>query len=150
MRKRTVRTISVLSLLFLLTAASAHAQSAHTMVVTVPFDFNVAGKLFPAGEYTVRSVTQNTEEGWQYLRIDGRAGGLVLTMPIRARAINDSSRLVFNRYDDQYFLSQVWMSGKSDGRGLARSGRERSLDRKIAKKGAGRQTVAIIAHVKSG
>lgn len=145
MRKQALRTISVLSLLLLLAVASAHAQSAKSIVVTIPFDFNVAGKMLPAGEYIVRRATQNTNEGWQISRKDGRAGVFVLTMSIQTGAVNENSRLVFNRYDDQYFLSQVWMSGDSDGRGLFRSGKERSLDREMAKKGAERQTVAVIS-----
>jgi hypothetical protein len=145
MRKQALRTISVLSLLFLLTVASAHAQSAKSIVVTIPFDFNVAGKMLPAGEYIVRRATQNTSEGWQISLKDGRAGAFVLTMSIQAGAVNENSRLVFNRYDDQYFLSQVWTSGDSDGRGLVRSGKERSLDREMAKKGAKRQTIAVIS-----
>lgn len=143
-RNKALRSIGVLSLLFLLTAASAHAQSANHMVVAIPFDFNVAGKLLPAGEYVVRRATQNTDEGWQVLRTDGRAGAFVLTTVIRAQAVSENSRLIFNRYDDKYFLSQVWTAGNSYGRGLPMSGRERSLEREIAKKGAGRQTVAIV------
>jgi hypothetical protein len=114
------------------------------MVVAVPFDFNVAGKVLPAGEYIVRRATQNTDEGWQVLRTDGRAGAFVLTTSIQRRAVSENSRLIFNRYDDKYFLSQVWTAGNNYGRGVSKSGRERSLERVIAKKGAGRQTVAII------
>jgi hypothetical protein len=144
MRKQALRTVSVLSLLFMLTAASTHAQSAKTIDVTIPFEFNVAGKLLPAGEYIVRRATQNTDEGWQVLRKDGGAGAFFLTMYIQAGVVNENSRLVFNRYDDQYFLSQIWTAGNSDARGLAKSPRERSLDHEIAKKGAECQTVAII------
>lgn len=144
MRNQALRTISVLSLLFLLTLASVHAQSATTINVIVPFDFNVAGKMLPAGEYIVRRTTQTNDEGWKIMRKDGRVGAFVLTMFIQAGAISENSRLVFNRYDDQYFLSQVWTSGKSHGRGLLKAGRERSLNREMAKKGAERQTVSIV------
>jgi hypothetical protein len=144
MRNQALRTISLLSLLYLLTLASAHAQSAKTINVTIPFDFNVAGKMLPSGEYIVRPAARHTDEGWQILRKDGRVAAFVLTMSIRSGAVNENSKLVFNRYDDQYFLSQVWMSGNSDGRGLFKSGRERSLVRESAKKGAKRRTVAII------
>jgi hypothetical protein len=97
----------MLSLLFLLTMASAHAQSAKTIFVPIPFDFNIAGKMLPAGDYIVSRATQNTDEGWKILRKDGRAGAFVLTMFIQAEAVNENSKLVFNRYDDQYFLSQI-------------------------------------------
>jgi hypothetical protein len=142
-RNQALRTISMLCLLFLLTVASAHAQATKAIVVTVPFDFGVAGKILPAGEYVVRRATQNSAE-WQILRKDGRAVAIVLTTSIQAAAVNRHSKLVFNRYDDQYFLSQFWAYGDSEGRKLSRSGSERSSEREIAKKGVGRQTVAIV------
>lgn len=146
MRTQALRTISTISLLFLLTVASAHAQSVKTIFVKIPFDFNVAGQRLPAGEYIVRRATQNTDDMWQFLRKDGRAGAFVFTMSIEAGAVNEDSRLVFNRYDDEYFLSQVWTAGNSYGCELFKSGRERSLGREMAKKGAEHQTVAIIIH----
>jgi hypothetical protein len=144
MRKQTLRAIAMLSFLLLLAVLPTHAQSTNNIVVTVPFDFKIADKTLPAGEYIVRRSTQNTDEGLLIRRTDSRAGAYVLTTSIQAGETRKDSELVFHRYENQYFLSQVWTSGRSYGRELFKSGQERSLERQMAKNGSERQTVAII------
>jgi hypothetical protein len=112
--------------------------------VTIPFDFKIAGKTLPAGEYIVRRSTQVSAEGLLIRRTDSRASAYVLTISIQAGENRKHSELVFHRYEGQYFLSQVWTSGRSYGRELFKSGQERSLERKMAKNGPERQTVAIV------
>jgi hypothetical protein len=43
------------------------------------------------------------------------------------------ARLVFNKYGDTYFLSQVWSSGYAQGSALYQSKTERELARTTAK-----------------
>jgi hypothetical protein len=59
--------------------------------------------------------------------------------------------LVFHRYGDEYFLSEIWPAGSSTGRGLPKSRAERELKRKAqdnqiaAMEGPEVQTVTIRA-----
>ncbi len=43
------------------------------------------------------------------------------------RDLKSESKLVFNRYGDRYFLSQVWTEGNSQGRQLLMSDREKEI-----------------------
>jgi hypothetical protein len=54
---------------------------------------------------------------------------------------------VFNRYGDQYFLSQVWIAGSDTGRDLFQSRNERSLakESKLAKSKPEQQKVTLTA-----
>jgi len=142
MRKQTLNAIAMMSLLLALATVSTHAQSTNS-IVTVPFDFKVAGKTLPAGEYIVRRSTQDSTEGLLIQRTDSRASAFVLTKSVQAGAKQEASKLVFHRYGNQYFLSQVWTLGY--GRELFMSGKERSLERGLAKNGEVRQTVAVIS-----
>lgn len=144
MRKQTLRAIALLSLLLSLAALSARAQSTSSVVITIPFDFKVAGKTLPAGDYIVRRSTQASAEGLLIRRTNSRASAFILTKPVQAGAKQEDSKLVFNRYGNQYFLSQVWTSGRSFGRELFKSRQERSLEREMARNGAEPQTVAVI------
>jgi hypothetical protein len=62
-----------------------------------------------------------------------------------------SAALVFRRYGDDYFLSEVWPKGGSIGRALPKSHTERELERKsqdnqiAATKGPEIHTVTIRA-----
>jgi hypothetical protein len=41
--------------------------------------------------------------------------------------IQTASKMIFNRYGDRYFLSEVWTAGYSRGRQLLKSAREMEL-----------------------
>ena len=70
-----------------------------------------------------------------------------ITRPTRASEVQGESRLVFNRYGDQYFLSQVWMAGSDTGRDLFQSRNERNLakESKLARSKSEYQKVALTA-----
>ncbi len=46
-----------------------------------------------------------------------------------AREIQTQSKLVFKRYENRYFLSQVWKAGSSRGRQLLKSHAEEEIAR---------------------
>ena len=143
MKKQFLRALFTLGIFFTLTAISARAQGGDNFTVRIPFNFNVAGKTLPAGQYIVRRNTTNPV-GLEVQRKDGRAGVFVLTTEIRAVERQETSKLVFNRYGDQYFLAQVWTSGRVSGHGLQKSRKERLAEREMAKSAASPQKVAVV------
>ena len=127
--------IGLLSVIALVTAAgSAQGQSlTYQIRVNIPFDFIVADKKMPAGEYSVGRAEKNV--GDTLLRIssiDGRAHAIRLTSPVQTRDFTSKGTLVFHRYGDQYFLFQVWPAGTTTGRLLSKSRSEREIERKLA------------------
>jgi hypothetical protein len=133
--------------LALASAMAASAQNQRSLVVDVPFDFAVKGETLPAGEYVVSRATSADKTGLIMQRRDGKANAIVLTIPIQSRKNQQQSRLVFNRYGEQYFLSQVWTSGDSQGRELFKTKRERSLNIELAKNNSRPEVVAITARM---
>ena len=116
--------IAVLTLGLLL-AAPALAQTA-AMKVDVPFDFIVNGKTLPAGEYRVDAMP--TSSGTIAIRSTEQSAKIVaLTNSCESLEAADTSKLVFHRYGNQYFLAQVWSLGNSEGRELPRSRAEREI-----------------------
>ncbi len=79
-----------------------------TMQANIPFAFTVGSRSLPAGEYTIRNT------GNPYVLMfqaeDGSAGALTLTKHETVIRTDDpaaDTKLVFNRYGNQYFLSEV-------------------------------------------
>ncbi len=71
----------------------------------VPFDFRVGNSHLSAGQYTVFHVGSH----WILVqRSDGKANALIPVMVSRSDADKSATKLVFNKYGNQYFLSQVW------------------------------------------
>ncbi len=87
----------------LTTAGTAIAQGQRVQA-TIPFDFNVGSKLLPPGTYQISYARPNliTVQNWQKSVSISTLG--MPTDPQQSQA----SRLVFNRYGDQYFLRNVF------------------------------------------
>jgi hypothetical protein len=106
MKTRIVH-VAVLIVLVMLLPALLQAQMAikqPLVRVDIPFAFSAGGVHLPAGQYHI------SHPGDPYFVLiekdDGRARALVYVHPA-ATASSESTKLVFNRYGDQYFLSQV-------------------------------------------
>lgn len=146
MKKQMMITMMVVAT-FVATLAvlSVRAQNAGNFVVTIPFDCAVANKVLPAGDYYVR---RSIEGHRVVLRIqskdDSVAVYLPTTHPVKTLEIQSDSKLVFDRYGDQFFLSQVWIAGRSDGEELSKTSRERILQREMARRMSKPETVAIV------
>ncbi|MBD0373386.1 MAG: hypothetical protein ICV60_21300 [Pyrinomonadaceae bacterium] len=150
MRKQILKAatmfVGIIALAFV-SALAASAQNQRNLVVNIPFDFTVKGKTLPAGEYIVSRGSTIDKTGLVMQRKDGASSAIVLTMNIQSRENQQESHLVFNRYGDHYFLSQVWTSGDRDGRELFKTGQERSLEMELAKNNAKPETVTIAARL---
>ena len=106
----------------LLAAASASLgqTSPGDLMVDVPFAFMVAKQALPAGHYIVKAADD------AHVRIfNSQTTGLYVSTHAALRTVSDGSKLVFHRYGDTYFLSEVWVSGNTIGRQLPRSRPER-------------------------
>ncbi len=127
-----------LTMLMLVTAValmaalvSAHAQSSSSVVADIPFEFTVGGKSLKAGEYSVKPFTANGD-ALLISNQDSNDGVIRLANSIQARTVPQQAKLVFHRYGQRYFLSEVWTPGERMGRQLQKSGEERAIEGQLA------------------
>ena len=106
---------------------SAQGQSlASKIKANIPFDFIVADKKLPAGEYSIGRAQAGPGDTIILISsTDQPANVFSLTHAVQSREPMDKGTLVFHRYGDQYFLFQVWPAGANTGRVLPKSRRER-------------------------
>jgi hypothetical protein len=141
MKQRTLTTSTMLSLLLMLTAVTVSAQSERSGVIDIPFNFIIGQKTLPAGEYTVGRHRADSDTVWLVQGRDAHASIFFLTMPVRASETQEKTKLVFHKYGDRYFLSQIWIPGRNSGRELSMPRLERELAKNIAERG----TVSLTA-----
>jgi hypothetical protein len=141
--RRALGIFSVLVLFSALFVMGASAGARGSAVFQIPFDFVVAGKTLPAGKYIVTRSTLASDEIVSLRGVDKNGGAYALTMTVRANKIQDDTKLVFNRYQDQYFLSEFWTSGQDSGRQVIKTNKELALARATEKAGAKVMQVAI-------
>lgn len=128
-------------------SASANAQSlTYKLTANIPFDFTVADKKLPAGKYWISRGQQTTGDLILQIRsVDGDASVSRLTIPVVAIKPVAKGMLVFHRYGDEYFLSEVWPAGGLTGRELPKSHAERELERKTQEIAAVKITIGASA-----
>jgi hypothetical protein len=136
--------VGIIALAFV-SAMAASAQNPRNLVVNIPFDFTVKGKTLPAGDYIVSRTSTTDEMSLTMKRKDGQGNAIVLTKSIRAEERQSESRLVFHRYGERYFLSQVWTSGDAMGRELYKTRQEQSLEIELAKNNTQSETISLMA-----
>jgi len=109
--------LSLFAALFMATAANAQQTK---MTATVPFDFVVGDRAYPAGDYSLRTVTDNGT----VIRIGNMqeigGGANVLSNTCTSVEPSKTTKLVFRRMGDYYFLYQVWTAGNTSGREFPR------------------------------
>jgi hypothetical protein len=138
MKKRIAGTLSVLTVLGLLAVPLA-AQS-HRLKADIPFEFTAGGKVMPAGEYEI-VLRADLSGVTQLFATDARQGALVLGYNIGGGKDQETSRLTFNQYGNQYFLAEVWAQGLSSGLGFQKS----RTEREISQTASARQTFTLLA-----
>ena len=134
-------------LLSLVLVGSTRAQLPGTEIrVSIPFDFTVKGKTLPAGEYEVRRINDEPI-GLLIRNMHDKHDNVVFeTQPKIDRSITKRDELIFTRYGDSYFLSEVVTAGEQTGEEINPSHRERELRREMmAQNQSQPETVTVAA-----
>ena len=101
MNRNLIRVLTIGTLLLLVSIPNTYAQT--TLKATVPFPFTVGKTEVPAGTYTINSISQSV------IAIRDHAGRsfFSVVIPERPARKDGTPKLVFNKYGNKYFLSQV-------------------------------------------
>jgi hypothetical protein len=108
-----------------LTTGSAFGQTLTR--VNIPFEFSIGNSTLPAGEYTVGPVFAGNSTVLAIHSLDWRKQIVMQTSAAESAKGPSENKLVFRRYGDQYFLSQIWAKGQALA--LPVSNREREMAR---------------------
>ncbi len=96
---------------FVFSAGSAQAQSGR-MRATIPFGFYVGDSLLPAGEYQLQVLENGVAKVFNQ---DNYASVMFNTVRSSDPARQfGPAQVVFNKYGDDYFLSEMWWAGARD------------------------------------
>ena len=155
MRKQLLKALTTISFLIaiaIVPVPSAHAQSlVYRVRANIPFDFIVNDKTFPAGEYFIsRTRMYSSDDVLTISTVEGRALVVHLTFGVQTLTPKKQGVVVFIRYGNQHFLSQVWVAGSTTGRALIKGRSERELEREsknIARTGADKAPATVTVSV---
>jgi hypothetical protein len=130
MKKLIISTIVAISIGAALFATTLAAPFTVKIRAEIPFDFMVGKKRLPKGEYLIESIG---DSGTLTIR-HAKKGKAVTFNTIKSKPTDSNkSKLVFNRYGEQYFLSRIWDPSSETILKLTKSKTEKRIA-KLAKK----------------
>jgi hypothetical protein len=123
--KGALRVLSFLGLLLVIiaTTVSAGGQEAEIQV-EIPFNFIVGAVTLPSGKYNFSKVPG--QDRMSIRSIDGSSSIVGFVNLTQGAVYRDEAELVFNRYGEEYFISQALPLGTSEYKFFV-SRRERKL-----------------------
>jgi hypothetical protein len=122
MRKQTLAV--ALALVISTLAVGECFARPRVLAANIPFAFEVGDKSLPAGQYQIETVTTGSGT-LQVIRLSsGGANVFLSTIALEAHGGNSKAELVFHRYGNEYFLSQIW-NGEGKARQLIESNHEK-------------------------
>jgi|SRR5215469_14592950 len=122
MKRPIFGVLSVLATAMFVALPTVQAQS--RLMANVPFDFQVGNKAMAAGSYEVLSISEQVD----LVNNMGTGASAFVVEAIHIKAMHDEgAKLVFNKYGNQYFLSQIWDGRSNVGIQLPKSKREKEL-----------------------
>ena len=141
MKKHSVVTVALAGLLVVLGASQAQGLGGSTLKADIPFEFSAGDAALRAGEYTIQRAS-GTSQYVIHLRAEERTGSALLfgNSTWHANAPRQSA-LVFNKYGDRYFLSEIRVEGMQGGWQFPRSRSERELTKQASRF----ETVTVLA-----
>jgi hypothetical protein len=112
----------VLSFALVIFSVGAFAQSS-PLTVEIPFNFHVGNEKVSAGTYQVKRISDKSF----LLRNETGSVTVLAQTPLTTEISKETTaaKLVFNRYENNYFLRQVFSSSATVGRALYESKTEK-------------------------
>jgi hypothetical protein len=108
------KAITIVAITLGLAVGIARAQSAEPLTFRIPFAFAVGDQLLPAGEYTIRVAAMPGTLSFR--SANGRSNIFIHSLPLYRQTASDKYKLVFHRYGQRYWVSEIWTAGDSTGR----------------------------------
>ena len=119
----------LIALIFALTIypPKAHAQIVGNLAVNVPFAFQAGDSKLPAGEYRIHMLENSDLTVMQISTMDGTNSVLVQVRDAEANSRPTKSELIFNKYENAYFLAKVFDEGNPSGSEVVQNSDEKRI-----------------------
>ncbi|HZE72934.1 MAG TPA: hypothetical protein VE135_25760 [Pyrinomonadaceae bacterium] len=127
--------------------ANAQIDGGPQIEANITFAFMVGDTKLPAGKYEIKTLDAETSPSILELRsADGRTSVVFDTQNAQRREdeFANKTELVFDKVGDQYFLSQIWVSGSASGSELPKS----RMEKRLAGDGTQPEKHSIVAFMK--
>ena len=108
MKNQIYKLVAIFAIFLGLAVVSVQAQTPSRVEVNIPFEFSARKTTLEPGVYTIKRMSGNLLR----LRSVDNKSSVILNAPVNLSSTDAKAteRLVFNKYGDQYFLAQIWLT----------------------------------------
>jgi hypothetical protein len=117
---------ALIGLGLLLATASAYAQTG-VVKAKVPFNFIVNKTQISAGQYLIHPLGTMNSGAMTLESSDRKVVMAFLPNACESSQPPQTTKVVFHRYGEQYFLAQIWSAGNERGHELPKTEQEREV-----------------------
>jgi hypothetical protein len=113
-------------------ASKAKAQITDDLEVNIPFQFHAGDTKLPAGEYRIHVLE---DSDLRLMEISSANGSVSALFQVQDRGLNSTpanSELIFNKYGDRYFLTELFEEGSASGSQVVKSRYEKAVSQQAA------------------
>jgi hypothetical protein len=136
------RSVLMIALALCASAKSASAQSYKRITAKIPFNFTVGDKRLPAGAYTLQQPDVNAP--YLLSSEDRQAIANGFTNAIQTNKAAAQTKLVFHKFGDRRFDSEILFEGDDTGRQFLKSHAERELTCEMARNSSRPEMAPIV------
>ena len=111
---------------------NASAQSVKTVKVNVMFDFQIGDHTYPAGEYRIQSIGNQPDNILQIRSVSGATESQFIATSHSRTALMRVPKLVFEKYGENYFLTDIVLESGQWGYSIRASRPQRESERQMA------------------
>lgn len=108
MRNHIYKVIAIIGIFAGFAAVNVQGQTASRVEVEIPFEFSAGKTKLKPGTYSIKRLSGDLLS----LRRDGSESSVILNAPVTGSSHGEEG-LVFNKYGEQYSLTQIWLSADS-------------------------------------
>ena len=113
-------------------STSAFGQAGKTANANVTFDFQIGDRFYPAGNYRIESISRQSDNILRIRSLGGANKNQLIVSTLANAGKAQTPRLVFHKYGETYFLSEIFLDTEQWGYSIRRSRRQRKSEKNLA------------------
>jgi hypothetical protein len=130
MKRHFLVLIALAAFTFLTT--NAYGQAGKTANANVTFDFQIGDRLYPAGNYRIESFSRQSDNILRIKSLGGANENQLILPNVAIAGTRQMPRLVFHKYGETYFLSEIFLNTEKWGYSIRPSRRQRENEKNLA------------------
>jgi hypothetical protein len=104
---------------------NAFGQAGKTADANVKFDFQIGDRLYPAGNYRIESISRQSDNILRIRSLGDANKNQIIVATLLNAGKGQAARLVFQKYGENYFLSNIFLDTEQWGYSIRPSRRQR-------------------------